>query len=45
MLRAQGLGVGIGEAEDALKALTLVGFDDRDTVRAALKAWQPECVR
>ena len=37
-LRAQGLSVGIQETEDALKALTLVGFDDRDTVRTALKA-------
>ena len=37
-LRAQGLSVGIHETEDALKALTLVGFDDRDAVRAALKA-------
>ena len=37
-LRAQGLAVGIHETEDALKALTLVGFDDRDAVRAALKA-------
>ncbi len=37
-LRTQGLSVGIRETEDALKALTLVGFDDRDTVRAALKA-------
>lgn len=37
-LRAQGLAVGIRETEDAVKALTLVGFDDRDTVRAALKA-------
>lgn len=37
-LRAQGLSVGIHETEDALKALTLVGFDDRDAVRTALKA-------
>ncbi len=37
-LRAQGLAVGIHETEDALKALTLVGFEDRDAVRAALKA-------
>ena len=37
-LRAQGLTVGIREAEDALKALNLVGFADRDAVRATLKA-------
>lgn len=37
-LRAQGLAVGIRETEDALKALTLVGFDDRNAVRTALKA-------
>lgn len=37
-LRAQGLAVGIHETEDALKALALVGFEDRDAVRAALKA-------
>ena len=32
------MSVGIGETEDALKALTLVGFEDRDAVRATLKA-------
>lgn len=37
-LRAQGLAVGIGETEDALKALTLVGFEDREAVRTALRA-------
>ena len=37
-LRAQGLPAGIGEVEDALKALTLVGFEDRDSVRFVLKA-------
>ena len=37
-LRAQGLSVGIAETEDALKALTMVGFEDRDAVRATLKA-------
>ena len=37
-LRAQGLAVGIHETEDALKAMALVGFEDRDAVRAALKA-------
>ena len=36
-LRAQGLAVGIAETQDALKALTMVGFEDRDTVRATLK--------
>ena len=37
-LRAQGLSVGIGETEDALRALTLVGFEDREAVRATLKS-------
>lgn len=37
-LRGQGLAVGIRETEDALKAVTLVGFEDRDAVRATLKA-------
>ena len=37
-LRAQGLAAGIGETQDALKALTLVGFEDRDAVRSTLKA-------
>ncbi len=37
-LRAQGLAVGIAETQDALRALTMVGFEDRDTVRATLKA-------
>lgn len=37
-LRAQGLAVGIHETEDALKALTMVGFEDREAFRAALKA-------
>ena len=37
-LRAQGIPAGIGEVEDALKALTLVGFEERDAVRFSLKA-------
>ena len=37
-LRQQGLAVGIGEAEAALQALTLVGFEDRDAVRGVLRA-------
>ena len=36
-LRAQGLSVGIGETEDALQALNLVGFEDRETVKAVLR--------
>ena len=31
------MAVGIAETQDALKALTMVGFEDRDTVRATLK--------
>jgi len=37
-LRAQGLAVGIRETEDALRALSLVGFEDREAVRTALRA-------
>lgn len=37
-LRIQGLNVGIRETEDALRALTMVGFEERDTVRNALKS-------
>ena len=37
-LRAQGLAVGIQEAEDALRALSLTGFEDRDIVKATLRA-------
>lgn len=36
-LRAQGLSVGIGETEDALRALNMVGFEDRETVKAVLR--------
>ncbi len=37
-LREQGVPVGIAETQDALRALELVGFEDRDTVRSVLKA-------
>ena len=37
-LRAQGLALGIHETEDMLRALALVGFEDRDAVRAAMRA-------
>ena len=37
-LRAQGMNVGIRETEDMLRALELVGFSDRDTVRTAMRA-------
>ncbi|MBR0367331.1 MAG: VWA domain-containing protein [Clostridia bacterium] len=37
-LRAQGMTVGIRETEDMLRALSLVGFEDRDAVRAAMRA-------
>ena len=36
-LRAQGMAVGLRETEDMLKALALVGFDDRDAVRVAMR--------
>lgn len=37
-LRAQGMTVGMRETEDMLRALHLVGFEDRDAVRAAMRA-------
>lgn len=37
-LRTQGLTIGLRETEDMLKALSLVGFEDRDAVRAAMRA-------
>ena len=37
-LRAQGMAVGMRETEDMLRALELVGFEDRGTVRAAMRA-------
>ena len=38
LLRAQGLAVGIRETEDALSAMRWIGLEDREAVRAALKA-------
>ena len=37
-LRAQGMAVGIRETGDMLAALSLVGFEDRDTVKAVMRA-------
>ena len=37
-LRVQGFNVGIREEEDALRALMLVGLEDREVVRTALRA-------
>ena len=37
-LRAQGLAVGVRETEDVLRALHLTGFEDRETVRAVMRA-------
>ena len=37
-LRSQGLVVGIRETEDVLRALHLVGFEDRGTVRAVMRS-------
>ena len=37
-LRAQGMTIGMRETEDMLRALHLVGFEDRDAVRAAMRA-------
>lgn len=37
-LRKQGMRVGLGEVQDAARALSMTGFEDRDTVRAVLCA-------
>ena len=37
-LRAQGMTIGMGETADMLRALALVGFEDRDAVRAAMRS-------
>ena len=37
-LRVQGLAVGIQETQDAMRALNLTGFEERDNVRYALRA-------
>lgn len=36
-LRKQGMKVGLSEIQDAVRALNMTGFEDRDTVRAVLK--------
>src|SRR5215470_19697631 len=38
LLRQNGLRVSVSETMDAMRALGVVGIDDRDTVRAALRA-------
>ena len=38
LLSEEGFSVGTKEAEDACKVLEMTGFEDRETVRAALKA-------
>ena len=38
LLRAQGLAVGIQETGDVLRTLALTGFEDRDSVRIAMRA-------
>ena len=37
-LRAQGMAIGLGETEDMLRALVLVGFEDRTTVKAVMRS-------
>ena len=37
-LRAQGMAVGLKETGDMLEALSLVGFEDKETVRAVMRA-------
>ena len=37
-LRAQGMTIGMGETEDMLRALSLVGFEDKNAVRAVMRA-------
>ena len=38
LLRQNGLRVSVSETMDALRALGLIGLEDRSTVRAALRA-------
>ena len=37
-LRKQGMRVGLGELQDAVRALNLTGFENRETVKAVLRA-------
>lgn len=37
-LRKQGMKVGLGEIQDAARALHMTGFEDRDTVKSVLRA-------
>lgn len=44
-LRRQGMKVGLGEAQDALRALHWTGFEDRETVKAVLCALYAKSAR
>lgn len=44
-LRKQGMKVGLGEIQDAVRALNLTGFEDRDTVKAVLRALYAKSAR
>ena len=37
-LRRQGMHVGLAELQDAARALNMTGFEDRETVKAVLRA-------
>lgn len=44
-LRKQGMKVGLGEIQDAARALHMTGFEDRDTVKAVLRALYAKSAR
>ncbi len=44
-LRKQGMKVGLGEIQDAARALNMTGFEDRETVRAVLRALYAKSAR
>ncbi len=44
-LRKQGMKVGLGEIQDAARALNMTGFEDRETVKAVLRALYAKSAR
>ena len=44
-LRKQGMKVGLGEIQDAVRALNMTGFEDRDTVKSVLRALYAKSAR
>jgi len=44
-LRKQGMQVGLSEAQDAVRALNMTGFEDRETVKAVLRSLTAKSAR